>query len=45
MAARPKADLFTAATAQGMRPMRDDGQRLLAEGITSLEEVLRVTPD
>jgi general secretion pathway protein E len=40
-----EADLFTAATAQGMLPMRDDGQRLLAEGITSLEEVLRVTPD
>jgi len=40
-----EGELFTAATALGMRPMRDDGQRLLAEGITSLEEVLRVTPD
>jgi type II secretory ATPase GspE/PulE/Tfp pilus assembly ATPase PilB-like protein len=26
-----------------MRPMREDGQRLVDEGITSLEEVLRVT--
>ncbi|HEY6513721.1 MAG TPA: type II secretion system ATPase GspE [Burkholderiaceae bacterium] len=40
-----EGDLFTAATSLGMRPMREDGQRLLAEGITSLEEVLRVTPD
>jgi len=40
-----EGELFAAATSMGMRPMRDDGQRLLAEGITSLEEVLRVTPD
>jgi len=40
-----EGELFTAATALGMRPMREDGQRLLDEGITSLEEVLRVTPD
>jgi general secretion pathway protein E len=40
-----EGDLFAAAKGLGMRPMRDDGQRLLAEGITSLEEVLRVTPD
>jgi general secretion pathway protein E len=32
-----------AAESQGMRPMREDGQRLVDEGITSLEEVLRVT--
>jgi len=38
-------ELFTAARAQGFVPMRDDGQRLVAEGITSLEEVLRVTRD
>ena len=40
-----EADLFAAAQAQGMRPMREDGQRLVDEGVTSLEEVLRVTPD
>jgi len=40
-----EGELFTAATALGMRPMREDGQRLIDEGITSLEEVLRVTPD
>jgi general secretion pathway protein E len=37
--------LFTAARAQGFVPMREDGERLVAEGITSLEEVLRVTRD
>ncbi len=37
--------LFEAARAQGFRPMREDGERLVAEGITSLEEVLRVTRD
>jgi general secretion pathway protein E len=40
-----EGELFTAASALGMRPMREDGQRLLDAGITSLEEVLRVTPD
>jgi len=28
-----------------MRSMRDDGERLVREGITSLEEVVRVTRD
>jgi general secretion pathway protein E len=28
-----------------MRLMRDDGERLVREGITSREEVLRVTRD
>ncbi len=37
--------LFTAARAQGFVPMRDDGARLVTEGITSQEEVLRVTRD
>jgi general secretion pathway protein E len=40
-----EAELFAGAVAQGMRPMREDGQRLLEQGITALEEVLRVTPD
>jgi general secretion pathway protein E len=40
-----EAELFKAARANGMLPMRQDGQRLVAAGITALEEVLRVTPD
>ncbi|MBI5254976.1 MAG: type II secretion system ATPase GspE [Burkholderiales bacterium] len=39
------AELLAAARAQGYRAMREDGERLVAEGITSLEEVLRVTRD
>jgi general secretion pathway protein E len=38
-----ESQLFVAAESEGMRPMREDGQRLVDEGITSLEEVLRVT--
>jgi general secretion pathway protein E len=38
-----ESQIFVAAEATGMRPMREDGQRLVDEGITSLEEVLRVT--
>ena len=40
-----ESELFTAARAHGFVPMRDDGERLVAEGVTSLEEVLRVTRD
>ncbi|OGA99069.1 MAG: type II secretion system protein GspE [Burkholderiales bacterium RIFCSPHIGHO2_12_FULL_69_20] len=40
-----ESELFAAACHTGFVPMRDDGQRLVAEGITSLEEVLRVTRD
>ena len=40
-----ESELFSAARAHGFVPMRDDGARLVAEGITSLEEVLRVTRD
>jgi general secretion pathway protein E len=40
-----ESQIFVAAEASGMRPMREDGQRLVDEGITSLEEVLRVTRD
>ena len=32
-----------AGEASGLKSMREDGERLVAEGITSLEEVLRVT--
>jgi general secretion pathway protein E len=37
--------LTVAAVANGMKPLREDGLRWVAEGITSLEEVLRVTRD
>jgi general secretion pathway protein E len=38
-----ESQLFVAAEAAGLRPMREDGERLVAEGITSPEEVVRVT--
>ena len=38
-------EVIKAATANGMRSMREDGERLVAEGVTSLEEVVRVTRD
>ena len=40
-----EADIRTAALANGMALMRDDGERLIAAGITSREEVVRVTRD
>ena len=40
-----EASIRAAALAKGMRLMRDDGERLIAQGITSREEVLRVTRD
>lgn len=40
-----EAQIREAALASGMRLMRDDGERLVREGITSREEVLRVTRD
>ena len=38
-----EADVRAAALAAGMTLMRDDGERLVREGITSREELLRVT--
>jgi general secretion pathway protein E len=38
-----ESQLFVAAEQGGMKTMREDGDRLVAEGITSLEELLRVT--
>ena len=38
-------DVVKAAVANGMHSMREDGERLVAAGITSLEEVVRVTRD
>jgi len=40
-----EASIREAALASGMRLMREDGDRLVREGITSREEVLRVTRD
>jgi general secretion pathway protein E len=40
-----ESELVKAAVANGMRSMREDGERLVAEGVTSLEEVVRVTRD
>ncbi len=38
-----ESQLFVAAEAAGLRPMRDDGERLVEAGITSAEELMRVT--
>jgi len=40
-----EADVRAAALAGGMQLMREDGERLIASGVTSREEVLRVTRD
>ena len=40
-----EAQIRATAMAAGMTLMREDGERLVAEGITSPEEVLRVTRD
>jgi general secretion pathway protein E len=41
----PEGDLQAAAQAAGLKSMRDDGERLVRLGITSPEEVIRVTRD
>jgi len=38
-----ESQLFVAAEQGGLHSMREDGDRLVAEGITSAEEVMRVT--
>ncbi len=40
-----EADIRAAARAAGMVLMREDGERLVSQGITSREELLRVTRD
>ena len=40
-----EAELRDAALATGMVLMRDDGERLVQTGVTSREELLRVTRD
>ena len=41
----PESELLAAAQQGGLRSMRDDGERLVKAGVTSLEEVIRVTRD
>jgi general secretion pathway protein E len=38
-----ESQIFVAAESAGLRSMREDGQRLVDEGVTSPEEVMRVT--
>ena len=38
-----EAEILAAAQRHGLQSMREDGERLVAEGVTSAEEVLRVT--
>ena len=40
-----EADIRTAAQASGMVLMREDGQRLVDQGITSAQELVRITRD
>ena len=40
-----EADIRAAALAAGMQLMREDGERLIAAGVTTREEVVRVTRD
>ncbi|MBH9552405.1 type II secretion system ATPase GspE [Inhella gelatinilytica] len=40
-----ESELWAAARAKGMHSMREDGERLVRAGITSLEEVMRATRD
>lgn len=39
---RGSADIARIARGRGMRTLQDDGARLVAEGVTTPEEVLRV---
>lgn len=41
----PESEIRNQAMAAGMHLMREDGERLVREGITSAEEVVRVTRD
>jgi len=38
-----ESKIAASARAAGLKSMREDGERLVEEGITSLEEVVRVT--
>jgi type IV pilus assembly protein PilB len=43
VAGRPEAEVATAAREEGMLTLREDGVEKVRRGLTSLEEVLRVT--
>ncbi|HVL57703.1 MAG TPA: type II secretion system ATPase GspE [Burkholderiaceae bacterium] len=43
--AAAESDIRVAAARKGMKTMRDDGQRWVRAGVTSLDEVIRVTRD
>ena len=38
-------EIFAAAVEQGMTTLRQDGVRLVLEGVSSLDEIRRVTGD
>jgi type II secretory ATPase GspE/PulE/Tfp pilus assembly ATPase PilB-like protein len=38
-------EIFAAAVEQGMRTMRDEGARLVVDGVSSFDEIRRVTGD
>jgi general secretion pathway protein E len=40
-----ESQLFVAAETAGLRSMREDGQRLIEAGVTSVAEVMSVTRD
>jgi type IV pilus assembly protein PilB len=40
---RSAAEIFAAAVRQGMTTMRDDGMRIALSGISSIDEIRRVT--
>jgi type II secretory ATPase GspE/PulE/Tfp pilus assembly ATPase PilB-like protein len=40
---RSAAEIFAAAVRQGMTTIRDDGMRVALAGISSIEEIRRVT--
>jgi type II secretory ATPase GspE/PulE/Tfp pilus assembly ATPase PilB-like protein len=43
LAERSAAEIFDAAVRQGMTTIRDDGMRVALSGISSIEEIRRVT--
>ena len=40
-----EGEIVATAQSRGLRSMREDGERLVREGLTSAEEVVRVTRD
>ena len=41
----PTDEIFAAGVAEGMTTLRQDGLRLCLEGVSSLDEIRRVTGD